>query len=581
MTGVATFAVIIGIVSDKISSGVESVRTTNDRVQEVGHTVIVNWGDFTRPMMRQLEAARKEGRLTGPVVVLSETEKEDMDEAVAEELRNMAAGLTVHTRFGSPVELSAMDRVAAGTANRIIVIPGDGQDDETQAERLRDTTGLTLALQRGIRDRPEKRASVVVSAPPTYKSDVVDDVDGFKSYAEVKPQDFISRILAQCSVTPALSHVYAELLLQGRGEEIYTEPLLAYKSLHGMTFAEVSRRFGGRAIPIGVVRGVPADAEDAAAASGEEEVVLAPPEDLIVGKHDSIVLIAGDKSATRVTRARKAASAKALAAAQEAAEQGAAATAKASTTESPLRILLLNADPTMPDVIEQIDEVCPRGSKITLLAPEPPELTGRKHGLVNTKLSFVPGDPASPASIAKLRPEDFDAVVCLQPGGGTEADDSKLLVSLLSLQQSARARGVAVPRVVAEVHSPSMLDLISSRWPGEASKWDFVLPHELCAGILVQFALQPELRPIYTELLQPNGKEFFMQPAERYCTTADLAASARGVTFEQLARAARARGEVAIGVHRVGQERPHLNPPRDLRLKLQPGDQLVILGDAF
>ena len=211
MTGVATFAVIIGIVSDKISSGVESVRTTNDRVQEVGHTVIVNWGDFTRPMMRQLEAARKEGRLTGPVVVLSETEKEDMDEAVAEELRNMAAGLTVHTRFGSPVELSAMDRVAAGTANRIIVIPGDGQDDETQAERLRDTTGLTLALQRGIRDRPEKRASVVVSAPPTYKSDVVDDVDGFKSYAEVKPQDFISRILAQCSVTPALSHVYAEL----------------------------------------------------------------------------------------------------------------------------------------------------------------------------------------------------------------------------------------------------------------------------------------------------------------------------------------------------------------------------------
>ena len=72
-----------------------------------------------------------------------------------------------------------------------------------------------------------------------------------------------------------------------------------------------------------------------------------------------------------------------------------------------------------------------------------------------------------------------------------------------------------------------------------------------------------------------------MQPAERYCTTADLAANARGVTFEQLARAARARGEVAIGVHRVGQERPHLNPPRDLRLKLQPGDQLVILGDAF
>jgi hypothetical protein len=619
MAGVATFAVIIGIVSDKISSSVESIRTTNERVQEVGHTVIINWGDFTRPMMRQLEAARKEGRLSGPVVVLSDTDKEVMDEAVGEELRRIAGGLSVHTRFGSPVELNAMDRVAAGTAKRIIIIPGDGVADDAQAEQLRDSTGLALALQRGIKSRPEQRASVVVAAPPAYESDVVDSVDGFGSYAEVKPQDFISRILAQCAVQPALSHVYAELLLQGRGSEIYTEPLEAHKSLHGLTFGEASRRFGGRAISIGLVRRQAteptagagaddaADAADAAAAPpakkktrtawgrtkpaeapSREEVLLAPSDDLVVGKHDSMVLIAGDKSATRVTRARRAPSqVDQAAAAAAAAGPGSGGAAAAAEAAAPLRVLLLNTDPTMPEVIEQIDEVCPRGSKITLLAPERPEILSRKVGLAHSSLTYLEGDPSAPSAIQQLRPEDYDAVVCLQPGGGTEADDSKLLVSLLALQQTARARGVAVPRVVAEVTSPSMLELIDSRWPGEGDNWDFVLSHELCAGILVQFALQPELQPVYSELLQRDGKEFFLQPASRYCAESDggeageEGSAARAVTFEQLARVARARGEVAIGIHRAGEKRPILNPPRDLRLKLRPGDQLVVLGDSF
>ena len=43
-----------------------------------------------------------------------------------------------------------------------------------------------------------------------------------------------------------------------------------------------------------------------------------------------------------------------------------------------------------------------------------------------------------------------------------------------------------------------------------ANNWDFVLPNELCSGVLVQFALQPELRGIYSELLSPAGKEIVL-----------------------------------------------------------------------
>merc|ERR1719506_2912655 len=79
MVGVGTFAVLIGIASDGISSSVEGLRVSNERVLERRHTVLLNWDEHTRPILRQLEAARREGRLSGPVVVLAERDKEEMD----------------------------------------------------------------------------------------------------------------------------------------------------------------------------------------------------------------------------------------------------------------------------------------------------------------------------------------------------------------------------------------------------------------------------------------------------------------------------------------------------------------------
>ena len=145
-------------------------------------------------------------------------------------------------------------------------------------------------------------------------------------------------------------------------------------------------------------------------------------------------------------------------------------------------------------------------------------------------------------------------------------------------EQAAKAEGEQVPRVVGEIHSPVMLKLIRSRWPRK--NWDFVLPNELCSGILVQFALQPELKSIYSELLSPLGREIVLKPATLY-TDGDggLLGFGRGVTFDELRSAARARGEVAIGVHLAGEQTPTLNPPTDLRLKLGEGDRLVVLGD--
>ena len=130
--------------------------------------------------------------------------------------------------------------------------------DSTQVPHMRSVcwrAGVLQALQAGVHKQPSKRADVVVAAPPGYK--YAAGSDAFGSYAEVtrpicpRPRacplpcpraharraalcvrssrghgpraracgqvtadDFVSRVLAQCTAQPGLSHVYDELLLQ-------------------------------------------------------------------------------------------------------------------------------------------------------------------------------------------------------------------------------------------------------------------------------------------------------------------------------------------------------------------------------
>ena len=289
ITGVFTFAVVLGIVSDGISTKIDSARLSNDRVLETRHTVLLNWGEYTRPVLRQLEAARREGRIKGPVVIIADRDKEEMDAMVRDELDKLQprAKLSVTTRTGSPSELSSMQRVAAGTAQRIIVTQPDDIEPDDYARQYKESAALALSLQESAEPtKPSKRAHVVVSAPRGVTGGFVhgercvgegcSETSGFGSYAEVAPVDFVSRLLAQCTAQPGLSRVYQELFEQGKGAELYAEPVA--KSLVGQPFGEAWRYFE-RATPLGVLT-----------AGGE--VLLSPEDSLVLSKGDEVVLLA-------------------------------------------------------------------------------------------------------------------------------------------------------------------------------------------------------------------------------------------------------------------------------------------------
>ena len=569
ITGVFTFAVVLGIVSDGISTKIESARLSNERVLETGHTVLLNWGEYTRPVLRQLEAARREGRLKGPVVIIADKDKEEMDELVKDELDNLQppSKLSVTTRTGSPSELSNMQRAAAGTAQRIIVTQPEDVEPEEYARQYKESAALALSLQESAEpSQPAKRADVVVSAPRGVGGGFIhgercvgegcSETSGFSSYAEVAPVDFVSRLLAQCTAQPGLSRVYAEIFEQGKGAELYAEPVA--KSLVGRSFGEAWRYFE-RATPLGVLT-----------AAGE--VKLSPEDGLVFAKGDKVVLLADTAQACRACRAP-------LRAAE--APDAAAAAAQPAEKLAPKRLLLLGWNPQMPDLLAQIDEVSPAGSTITILseAGAGPPATAAS-ALRRCRLEQVEADPTRVEDLRQMQLGKIDSILILQEGDGGEVQDSHSLACILAVQEALRREGVAAPagpRLVGELVDPTMAELIESRFTGR--KTDLLLPCDLASGTLVQFALQPELKSIYSELLSPEGKEVILASPASYVREGEALGD---LSFATLYQRARARGEVALGVQRGGAENVlELNPRMHGSLRLEPTDQIAVLGDAF
>ena len=167
--------------------------------------------------MRQLEAARREGRLSGSVVIIADHDKEEMDAAVDE--MSPKPGLSVATRSGAPTELSHMLRASAGTARRIIVTPPEAEEQADEYPKaLKESAALALSLQESVEPSArDKRAHVVVSKPSGE--------EGFEHgesaaaaaspVLEVAPIEFVSRLLAQCTAQPGLSR--ARGAAAGRG----------------------------------------------------------------------------------------------------------------------------------------------------------------------------------------------------------------------------------------------------------------------------------------------------------------------------------------------------------------------------
>ena len=146
---------------------------------------------------------------------------------------------------------------------------------------------------------------------------------------------------------------------------------------------------------------------------------------------------------------------------------------------------------------------------------------------------------------------------------GDEAHaDAATITTWLTLQELLQAHS-ANPDIFVELREQE------NRFLFDAEHDDVLVSPQLISYLLSQIALRRELGGIFAELSRVGGPQMEL----RQLSPADYP---EPIGFEELARAAQHRGDIALGLlPREGELA--LNPDRSSRWQIREGDQLVIL----
>lgn len=533
--GILTLALLTAALTSKMGERIGEMRAGLLPVAVRDHVLVLGFAPTVPLVGRELARSRQRLRL----VVLAQ-EAKDRVELLLRSAQAVPGGrLETVVRTGDPRYELALVRVAADRARTIVVVPPASLADE---ESVRWTLAVLLALRRVVpRDwsgrvlvevRHEEALELLslasepeLAGPGALRTEIlaVDRV--------------IAQILAQSTRQDGLYFVLRHLLAFD-GSELYVET--APRALVGKTFDEAHA-----ALVSGVLVGLVTH-------DGDVRVELAPAGDRRLGTHDRLVVLTDAPQRLQLGGAlpRVATDARVESAAEE-----------------PELVTVLGQNATLPHLLEELATLVPVGSDIKVFTDEASDAAdaaiaraAQRHPRVAFQHRTRPL-----AHLARQGDDDLcraDAVVILG-GGGSDDDidgDASALATLLRLRKAIRASGHPGGRIVTEVRDPRSATHIEPR-PGDA-----VVSSDVVAMRIAQGVLDADASAVYDELLSVSGANVHLVPRERYV--------AGDATFSDVMAAARARGEVALGLY------PDPRPTdRTLteRRRLEEGDTL--LGD--
>lgn len=537
VAGIFIFSTLIGVLSSGIEGKLDELRKGRSTVLEEDHTVILNWSASIFDVIAELAVANA-SRRKPRIVIMSERDKVEMEDEISAKLPDLGRTRVI-CRHGAPTDIQDLAIVSPQQARSIIVLSPEGEDP-AHADSQVIKTLLALVNDPRRRAAPYRIAAEIRDGANAEVARVV----GGSEAQLVLADDLIARIVAHSSRQAGLSAVYSELL-DFDGCEIYTfdQPALAGNSFGDALMAyEVSTL-------IGLV-------------DQDGKVQLNPPMDSAIPPGARAIIIAEDDAAIVIATSAISVDPMAIRPGQARAPQ-------------PERVLVLGWNRRAPIIVHELSRYVAPGSQLTIAA-DTPDLDDAVAGLsvasANLSVEYGRIDTTSRTALEALDIPAYDHVLVLGYSDrlAPQPTDTATLVTLLHLRKIADAAGTHI-NVVSE-----MVDVRNRELAEVTRADDFVVSNKLVSLMLAQASENETLGAIFDDLLDEQGSEIYMRPAE------DYVALDMPVNFYTVTQAARERGEVAIGYHR---RRPGaradgivVNPSKSAVVDYQQGDRLIVLA---
>ncbi len=537
--GIFIVSALIGVLSTGLEGKLDELRKGRSEVLEKDHTIILNWSASIFDIISELTIANQ-SRRRPRIVIMADRDKVEMEDEIAQKVPNLK-NTRIICRSGDPTDLGDLGITSPQTSRSIIVLSPDAEDPDSRVIKT------VLALVNDPRRRPEKYqiAAEIRDAKNVELARVV----GGPEVQLVLADDLIARIVVHSSRQSGLSAVYSELL-DFDGCEIYTQ---AQPAIVGSSFGDALMAYD-TSILMGLC--------DAAG-----KVYLNPPMETQIQSGMKAILIAEDDAAIKVTASPSSVDHTAIALYRR-------------TEKAAERTLLLGWNRRGPIIAFELSRYVAPGSVLTIAA-DTPELQDEVGALLisgsNLQVEYGIVDTASRAALEGLDIPSYDHVLVLGYSDhfDAQATDTRTLVTLLHLRKIAEESGSHI-NVVSE-----MIDVRNRELAEVTRADDFVVSNKLVSLMLAQASENENIGAIFEDLLDEQGSEIYMRPAEAYLELG------QPITFYTVTEACRRRGEVAMGYVRKRQETADdprnmggvvVNPKKSEALTYEAGDRIIVLA---
>ena len=557
----------LGETMDRLEQGLTPVALD-------AHFVLLGWTsrtltileDILIPQERVEHFLRQRGARRLRVALLAERADASLGQHIARQLGTHWSARQIVLRSGSPLRLDGLSRVNFAHASVILIPAADTTASSTLDADTR-TVKAVMTIGAALNEAPPEEPPLVVAELREMRhAGTVRAL--YPGPMEIVAGDqVISRLIVQGVRHPGLSHVYAEFVSDVGGNQIYVRKA---PQLPDVTVSQVARAF-----PDGVMLGIVRPRGD------DFQALLNPPGDLRLEANDRIVLAA---------RYADAAPPETIGAAPELQEKWAPSN-RVLTERRVLaqrRVLVLGWNHRVPSLLEEFAAYPDEGFTIDIVSQvsaskREKRIKAEMPSAKNLEIRQLEFDYTVPAYLQSVDPASYDNLVLLPSERlKSEAEsDARTILGYLLLRELMEGAEKA-PAVLVELTDPDNAALFENR------RGEVIVTPLIISRMMARVALRRELRAVFDELFSSTGSEILFRRIAEYELAENLIETKVADTgelvfsFADLQQLADARGEIAIGIRRTGQDgKPgggvQLNPGRDERLRLSEEDEIIVL----
>jgi len=534
------------------------------------HFVLLGWTSRTLTILEEILVSQgrverflqQRGARRLRVALLAERADASLGQHIERQLGAHWSARQIILRSGSPLCLDGLERVDFAHAGAILIPAADTTASSTLDADTRTVKALMTMGAALEETPPEEPPLVVVELQEMRHAGTLRAL--YPGPMEIVAGDeVISRLIVQNVRHPGLSHVYAEFVSDVSGSQIYVR--------EGRQLAGVSVRQLADAFPDGVLIGVVRPRGD------DFQALLNPPGDLRLEANDRIAVLAPSYADAALPET--------VGAAPELQERR----APASRARARRRVLVLGWDHRVPALLEEFAAYPDEGFTIDIVsqvsaAKREKRIRAEVPSTEPLEIRQLEFDYTVPAYLESVDPASYDNLLLLPSERlKSEAEsDARTILGYLLLRELMEGAEKA-PAMLVELTDPDNAALFENR------RGEVIVTPLIISRVMARVALRRELRAVIDGLFSSAGSEILFRRIAEYGLAENVNASdvhdagERVYSFADLHRAADARGEIAIGIRRAGQDgKPgggvQLNPGREKNMKLTVEDELIVLA---